>query len=476
MIFLRFYQEQLAQVSYLIGCGQTGEALVVDPNRDIEQYIKAADRAGLKITAVTETHIHADFVSGVRELAQRTGAKPYLSDAGDRDWKYTWAGPANAGLLNEGSQLRIGNIKIEALHTPGHTPEHMSFMVTDGAVADSPMGVVTGDFLFVGDVGRPDLLEKAARVRGASERSAKDQFASVQRFRSMPDHLQVWPGHGAGSACGKAMSAVPQSTIGYEKLFNWAFQIPEEPEFIRQVLSGQPDPPRYFGEMKRLNKLGPAILGGLRRPARLPETRLRPLLRDGALVVDLRTAADYAGGHAPGSINIPLNRSFTGWAGWLLPYDRDFYLIVDESTTAAVDAAVRDLALIGLDRIGGFFGSEALVAWKETEGALETVPQVEVPALAASRDRRVVLDVRDDSEWAGGHLPGARHIPLGRLPDRLDEIPRDGDLVVHCQSGSRSSIAASLLLAGGFTRLATLTPGYAGWLSAGMPVERSSTP
>jgi hydroxyacylglutathione hydrolase len=338
------------------------------------------------------------------------------------------------------------------------------------------MGVVTGDFLFVGDVGRPDLLEKAARVAGASESSAKAQFASVQRFRSMPDHLQVWPGHGAGSACGKAMSAVPQSTIGYEKLFNWAFQIPDEAEFVRQVLSGQPDPPRYFGEMKRLNKLGPAILGGLRRPARLPETRLRPLLREGALVVDLRTAADFAGGHAPGSINIPLNRSFTAWAGWLLPYDKDFYLIVDESTTAAVDAAVRDLALIGLDRIGGYFGSEALAAWKETEGPLATVPQVGVEVLAGPRDGRVVLDVRDDSEWAGGHVPGATHIPLGRLPDRLDEIPRDREIVVHCQGGSRSAIAASLLLAGGFTRLANLTPGYAGWLSAGMPVERSSTP
>jgi hydroxyacylglutathione hydrolase len=476
MIFLRFYQEQLAQVSYLIGCGQTGEALVVDPNRDVEQYIKAADRAGLKISAVTETHIHADFVSGVRELAQRTGAKPYLSDAGDRDWKYTWAGTGNAGLLTEGAVLRIGNIKIEALHTPGHTPEHLSFLVTDGAVADSPMGVATGDFLFVGDVGRPDLLEKAARVSGASERSAKDQFASVQRFRSMPDHLQVWPGHGAGSACGKAMSAVPQSTIGYEKRFNWAFQVPDETDFVREVLSGQPDPPRYFGEMKRLNKLGPAILGGLRRPARLPETRLRPLLRDGGLVVDLRTAADFAGGHAPGSINIPLNRSFTGWAGWLLPYDRDFYLVVDESTTATVDAAVRDLALIGLDRIGGYFGSEALAVWAETEGPLETVPQVGIAALASSGDRRIVLDVRDDSEWAGGHLPGARHIPLGRLPERLGELPRDGDFVVHCQSGGRSSIAASLLLAGGFARLANLTPGFAGWLSAGMPVERSSTP
>ena len=196
----------------------------------------------------------------------------------------------------------------------------MSFMVTDGAVADSPMGVVTGDFLFVGDVGRPDLLEKAARVSGASELFRQ---GPVRQRPAFPLDAGSPPGL-ARSRCGLGvrqgqLSAVPQSTMGYEKLFNWAFQIPEEAEFIRQVLSGQPDPPRYFGEMKRLNKLGPAILGGLRRPARLPETRLRPLLRDGALVVDLRTAADFAGGHAPGSINIPLNRSFTGWAGWLLP-------------------------------------------------------------------------------------------------------------------------------------------------------------
>lgn len=261
--------------------------------------------------------------------------------------------------------------------------------------------------------------------------------------------------------------------MGYEKLFNWAFQVSDESDFVRQVLDGQPDPPRYFAEMKRLNKLGPAILGGLRRPVRLPEARLHSLLRDGALVVDLRTAAEFAGGHAPGSLNIPLNRSFTTWAGWLLPYDRDFYVIVGDGADHALGDAVQDLAMIGLDRIGGYFGSEALQAWVEAEGPLAVVPQIGVAELAAKREGRTVLDVRDHSEWREGHLAGARHIPLGRLPERLSEVPRDADLVIHCQSGARSSIAASVLLANGFRRLANLTQGFSGWQSAGMPVDRS---
>ena len=472
MIFQRFYDDQLAQASYLIGCATSGEAVVIDPSRSIERYIAGADRAGLKITAVTETHIHADFVSGVRELAHRTGARVFLSDAGDPEWKYTWAPLARAELLTDGSVLSIGKIRIDVLHTPGHTPEHLSFVVTDTAVASSPMGVVTGDFVFVGDVGRPDLLEKAAQIRGASERSARALFASLQRFRAMPDHLKIWPGHGAGSACGKGMSAVPQSTVGYEKMFNWAFQVSDEQEFVRQVLEGQPDPPRYFAEMKRLNKLGPAILGGLRRPIRIPETRLKSLLDDGAVVVDLRTAA-FAAGHAPGSLNIPLNRSFTGWAGWLLPYDRDFYLIGGDERGQALEDAVQALAMIGLDRIAGYFGSDALQAWVQAEGSLATVPQMGVADLATQLDGHLVLDVRDAAEWQAGHLPGARHIPLGRLQERLDEIPRDANLVVHCQGGSRSAIASSLLLASGYRRLANLTPGFSGWQSAGMPVDHS---
>ncbi|MGH7702506.1 MAG: MBL fold metallo-hydrolase [Gemmatimonadales bacterium] len=474
MILTRFYDEKLAQASYLVGCGRTGEALVVDPTRQVEQYIGRADQDGLKITAVTETHIHADFVSGARELADRSGARLYLSDAGEEPWKYTYAKSAGATLLQHGSRFSVGNIQLEVVHTPGHTPEHLSFLVTDTAGATSPMGLFTGDFVFVGDVGRPDLLEKAARVTGASELSARNLFRSLQQFRRLPDHLQLWPGHGAGSACGKGLSAVPQSTVGYEKLFNWALGIAEEDEFVRQVLAGQPEPPKYFAEMKRINQLGPPVLGGFRRPVRLPEGRLRRLLEDGALVVDTRAAVAFGAGHIPGTISLTLNKAFPGWAGWLLPYDRDFYLIVDDNAPTAIDEAVRDLALIGLDRIGGFFGGEIIDTWAATEGALEVVPQITVAELAerSSVGGLTVVDVRNATEWEEGHLPGARHIPLGYVLDSLDQIPRDRPVVVHCQTGARSAIAVGLLQARGWRNAINFGAGFAGWQADGLPVER----
>ena len=475
MILSRFYDEKLAQASYLFGCSHAGEALIIDPNRDIEQYVSAGQRAGLRITAVTETHIHADFASGARELAQRTGARLLLSDEGTADWKYHFAAAAGATLLHHHDRFSVGKLGIEALHTPGHTPEHLSFLVTDTAVGDQPMGIVTGDFVFVGDVGRPDLLEKAAHVQGNAEQAARILFRSLDLFRGLPDHLQVWPGHGAGSACGKGLSAMPQSTVGYEKLFNWAFQIRDEAEFVREVLAGQPEPPRYFAEMKRLNKVGPAILGGFQRPRRLPDAELQRLLDSKTIVVDTRPAAEFAAGHVPGTINIPLNRSFTNWAGWLLPYDGPFYLIVDDRTAQPLDEAVRDLAMIGLDQVGGYFGTEVIRAVAASGRRLGTVTQ----ALPAEVHRSngggsgtpLILDVRNASEWEAGHLPHATHIPLGYLPERLGELPRDRDIVVHCQGGGRSAIAASILLANGFSRVVNLGPGFGGWQAAGLPVE-----
>jgi hydroxyacylglutathione hydrolase len=211
MILKRFYDEKLAQASYLLGCGATGEALVVDPNRDVQQYIDAAAAEDLRLTHVTETHIHADFVSGTNELAARTGARAYLSDEGGRDWSYAFAGAIDAVLLRDGHEFRVGNIRVRVMHTPGHTPEHLSFVVTDTAGADQPMGVFTGDFVFVGDVGRPDLLEKAAGVTGTMEAGARQLFDSIQRIRTLPDFVQLWPGHGAGSACGKSLGAVPST-------------------------------------------------------------------------------------------------------------------------------------------------------------------------------------------------------------------------------------------------------------------------
>jgi hydroxyacylglutathione hydrolase len=478
MLMKRFYDEKLAQASYLIGCSATGEALVVDANRDVDQYIQAAEQEGLRIAHVTETHIHADFISGSRELAARAGARLYLSDEGDADWKYGFARDAGAVLLKDGDSFMVGRIRIDVLHTPGHTPEHLTFLVTDTASADRPMGALTGDFVFVSDVGRPDLLERAAHVAGSMEASARTLFRSLQRFKELPDYLQLWPGHGAGSACGKALGAVPQTTLGYERLFNWGFTATNEEEFVRQVLAGQPEPPAYFAEMKRINREGPPVLHGLRRPERLAEAQLAPLLEQRALVIDTRHAADYALGHIPGTLNIPLNRSFPTWAGWLIPYDRDVYLIVNDECAHCVDEVRHGLATIGLDRIAGYFGSEVVAAWLARGRMLGTVPQMGISELArASAEGRVaILDVRGHAEWEAGHIPGVPNIPLGHLAHRADELPRDRTLVVHCQGGTRSAIAASLLLARGFTNVVNLAGGFAGWQAAGYPVEHGDRP
>ena len=271
MIFKRFFDPRLAQSSYLLGCSSTREALIVDPNRDIDRYFEAAAQDGLRVAHVTETHIHADFVSGARELAQRAGARLYLSAAGGPDWQYRYAAEARATAMNDGDSITVGRIEVRALHLPGHTPEHLVFLITDTEVAGEPMGALTGDFLFVGDVGRPDLLERAVGTRGTMETSARQLYHSLQRFREFSDYLQIWPGHGAGSACGKSLSAVPQSTLGYEKRFNWAFGVQNENDFVRAVLAGQPDPPRYFAQMKRMNLEGPRLLGQLPPTPRLAE-------------------------------------------------------------------------------------------------------------------------------------------------------------------------------------------------------------
>jgi hydroxyacylglutathione hydrolase len=473
MLLKRFYDDKLAQASYLAGCQATGEALVVDPNRDVECYVHAAEQEGLRITHVTETHIHADYVSGTRELAKRTGAQVYLSDEGDADWKYEFGIGEGATPLKDGDSFKVGNMLIEALHTPGHTPEHMSFLLTDTAGANEPMGVFTGDFVFVGDVGRPDLLERAAGYQDTMEGAARTLFDSLERFRELPDYLQLWPGHGAGSACGKSLGAVPQSTLGYERRFNWAFSLEEEAGFVDAVLAGQPEPPKYFAEMKRINKEGPRILGGYRRPERLPESRLPDLLSSGALVVDTRKIEDFAAGHVPGAINIPLDNSFTTWAGWLIPYDREFYLIVEQE--AGMDEAARDLMLIGLDRIGGYFGSAAIRTWEEDGGKLGTTAEISSEELAERMNAGdvAVIDLRGLAEWEAFHIPGVANIPLGYLSERLDELPRDGTVVLHCQEGWRSGIGASLLHARGISNVANLKGGIRAWVADGNPVDRS---
>ena len=472
MFLKRFFEPKLAQASYMIGCARAREAIVIDPNRDIDPYLRAAEAEGVRIAHVTETHIHADFLSGSRELAARTGAALYLSDEGDAEWKYAFARDRGVRLIRNGDRIEVGNVLIEALHTPGHTPEHLTFLVTDRAGATEPIGAATGDFIFAGDVGRPDLLERAANFKGTMEAAARTLYASLQRFAAdRPDWLQLWPGHGAGSACGKGISAIPHTTLGYERRFNWAFQTAGEGDFVKQVLAGQPEPPKYFAEMKRLNKTGPLILNGFRRPPQLDLEALKNRLADGAPVIDTRPASAYAVGHVPGTINIPLDSSFTTWAGWLIPYTRDFYLIAGGTAGLDVDQSVRDLAMIGLDRVAGFWTGDAIDRWAESGHPLGTIPQIAVGDLRESLRHQAVtvIDVRSQTEWDAGRIDGARHIPLGYLADRLDEIPRAKPVVVQCAAGGRSSIAASVLRAHGLEQVINLAGGIGEWRQAGLP-------
>jgi hydroxyacylglutathione hydrolase len=346
MLLKYFYDAKIAHASYMVGCQATGEAVVIDPARDIQPYLEAASENGMKIIAAAETHIHADFLSGSRELAEQTGAKLYLSDEGDESWKYEFVDKYAHQLVKDEDTFKLGYIKFEVMHSPGHTPEHLSFIVTDTAGADKPMGIFTGDFVFVGDIGRPDLLEAAAGIKGTAEPGARQMFESLKRFKQLPDYMQIWPAHGAGSACGKALGAIPSSTVGYEKLFNWAFGYEDEAAFVKALLSGQPEPPKYFAMMKKLNKVArPVLKDGLPQPPRLELAQLQEALAQGAAVIDTRSADEFAAGHLPGTINIPEDNAFTNWAGWMLGYEQPFYLIGSEST---VRQAVHDLVYIGL--------------------------------------------------------------------------------------------------------------------------------
>jgi hydroxyacylglutathione hydrolase len=467
MLLERIYDDSLAQASYLIACQETGTAIVVDPNRDIDHYIDAAARHSLRLELVTETHIHADFVSGARDLARASGAQLLLSAEGGSDWQYAFARAENARLLSHGDTIDVGHVRIDVRHTPGHTPEHLSFVVTDRQSSDRPVGMLSGDFIFVGDVGRPDLLERAANVHGTMDRLARQLFQSLRATRDLPDFLQLWPGHGEGSACGKALGAMPSSTLGYERLVNWAFQIENEDEFVREVLAGQPEPPKYFARMKTINRDGPPAAPVTDDLPEFDLAHLEQATHDGATIVDVRTSAEFAEGHIPSTLHVPVGTSFTTWAGTLIPYDRDIVLIA--GTTDRIGAALRLLKLVGHDRVIGWGDAELFEKWRRHWGPLATVNRVGFAELPAN-NHRLVIDVRGESEWNAGHMPNAKHLFLGDLAELARDIPRDTPIALHCQGGTRASIAASVLQAEGFTNVASVTGGFREWKAAGLPV------
>ncbi|MDZ7717417.1 MAG: MBL fold metallo-hydrolase [Balneolaceae bacterium] len=446
MYFKQFFDNKLAQYSYLIGCQANGTALIIDPMRDIDQYIDAAADENLSIVAAADTHIHADYISGLREFAER-GVKVYASDEGDKDWKYEWLinSKYDYELLNDGDTFKIGNITFKAWHTPGHTPEHMSYYITDGAAADEPMGIATGDFVFVGDVGRPDLLESAAGQKDVMEPSARTLFKSVEEFKSVPEYMQVWPGHGAGSACGKALGAIPESTVGYELRYNNSLKsASSEESFVKFILEGQPEPPLYFARMKRDNKLGPAVTGGLPQPKRLTLKELQNVTqKEDAVLLDTRNREDFALGFISGSLLSPLNKQFNTVAGSYITEDEEIYLVVEEHL---VTEAVRDLYRIGYDKIEGFVTPKDLVMYSEQGvGKLEKVDVRTFDGLDTAETNSLILDVRKASEYQEGHIDGAMNIAHTRLLTKLNEIPKGKKIYVHCQVGGRSAVAAALL-------------------------------
>lgn len=472
MYFRQIFDPGLAQYAYLVGCQQTGEALVIDPERDVDRYVRIARDEGLRIVAAAETHIHADFLSGARELAERHGVKLYLSGEGGPDWKYEWAGAGNHDVrfLKDGDVFEVGNIRIQALYTPGHTPEHISFLVTDlGGGAAEPMGIVSGDFVFVGDLGRPDLLETAAGVAGAREPSARRLYESARRFLALDDHLQVWPGHGAGSACGKALGAVPQSTVGYERRFNAALAFDSEGDFVRAVLEGQPEPPLYFARMKELNRSGPPLLGELPSPRRCTAAELARFgsEKDAAIVDTRGDRAGFMAAHLPGSVYAPLGIDFAMVVGSYLAPSAKIYLVVDD---AHLDEAVRALVRIGYDRVEGYAEPAALAGADVASGA---IPRIDFPDLDVDFDVGGVtlLDVRTAAEFAAGRLPGAINVAHTRLAERLDEVPRDRPVLTYCRSGNRASSAASLLRGAGYdvTLVDGLLARWPGWRRQGAP-------
>ncbi|QDU90331.1 Beta-lactamase hydrolase-like protein [Pirellulimonas nuda] len=466
MLLKYFYDKPLAHASYMVGCQKSGEAIVVDPGRDVSPYLEAAKAEGLRIVAATETHIHADFVSGSRELADRVGAKLYLSDTGPSDWKYAPASGCDITLLKDGDAFYVGKVKLEVLHTPGHTPESISLVLTDeGGGANAPMGVFTGDFVFVGSVGRPDLLETAAGVVGSAEVGARQLYESTLRFRTLPDHLQVWPAHGAGSACGKGLGAIPSSTVGYEKLFNPALQYRDEQAFVDYILADQPETPFYFAVMKRVNKQGPQLTEKLPPVEAIPTDRLAAVAAR-EIVLDTRPSGDFAQAHAPGTINVPAS-NLVQWAGFFVDYDKPVYLIADEST---LGDRLRSLRSIGIDNVGGYFDAGAVGnAGLRTESYPSATP-------AQLRDKIeggevTLVDVRAATEYQAGHIAEAEHHFLGKLMRNIDAVTRDKPVVAQCLAGGRSAIAASILQRAGF-EVVNMQGGYRAWVDDGLPTVR----
>ncbi len=464
MFFQHVYDKSLAQASYFIGCQKAGVAMVIDPKRDVDTYLEIAKQNNMKITHIAETHIHADFLSGARELAALTGGKLYLSDEGGEGWQYEFKHEG----VKHGDIIKVGNLKFEVLHTPGHTPESISFLLTDTPASDKPVMIFTGDFVFVGDIGRPDLLEKAAGFAGTKEAGAKEMYNSIRKFNDLADYIQVWPGHGAGSACGKALGAVPSTTVGYEKVRNWALQYEnDEPGFVKYLLEDQPEPPKYFAMMKKLNKVDRPLLTEVPKLNKLSRESFKAAMGKGIKIIDTRLKTEFAEGFIPGSINIQGNNAFATWMGWFLTYDEPFILVADESKH---DDLVRKLMRIGLDNIYGYIPD--VMIWMDLGNKLEKSNVISLDEFKEIQktNHTQIVDLRGAAEYKAGHIKGTENVFIGTLEKNLDKIKKDQSVVIHCQSGDRAAIGYSLLRKHGFKNVKNYSGSINEWVNAGNPV------
>jgi glyoxylase-like metal-dependent hydrolase (beta-lactamase superfamily II)/rhodanese-related sulfurtransferase len=456
MYFKQFYLGCLAHASYMIG--SNGEAAVVDPRRDVDSYIDEARAQGLVIKHVIETHLHADFVSGHQELAHRTGAKIYFGAKAGAKFEHV--------PVREGDEIRMGDVVLRFLETPGHTPESVSILVIDRSASDIPKAVLTGDTLFIGDVGRPDLLG----ARMSAQELAGMLYDSLHgKLLALPDSVEVYPAHGAGSLCGRNISSETSSTIGQQRRFNYALKPMLKEEFIRMMTTDLPEAPAYFSRDVAINRDGAPELAKLPDPVALRAHDVDALRKKGAVVLDTRPAAQYGAGHVPGSLHIGLSGQFASWAGALISPQVPIVLVSEEEDQ--VREARTRLARVGIENVAGYLAG-GILEWDRAGLPLATMEQMSVEELDARirEGRAKVVDVRRPAEWQAGHIAGALHAPLNTLADGAAALPKDQPLAVICAGGFRSSIATSVLEQQGFTKITNVVGGMAAWRNANLEV------
>ncbi|MEZ5334600.1 MAG: rhodanese-like domain-containing protein [Methanolobus sp.] len=455
MLIQQIFTEKIAHSSYIVAGDKN--CAIIDPRRDIEIYIEMTRELGVKITHILETHLHADFISGHIDLAHRTGAPIYAPESANCDFEYI--------PLVEGNSFSIENIKFDILETPGHTPEHISYVVTDTSRGEEPVALFCGDTMFVGDVGRPDLFP------GRAEELASKLYDTLnEKLLKLPDFCEIYPAHGAGSLCGRAMASKRSSTLGYEKKFNYALKIKSREEFIESLTTNMPDAPDHFSRCTDINRTGPEETKNIPLPEAFDNSRFREKMSE-KTVLDVRSFEAFGGQHIPLSYNIDINSNFPTYAGWLLPPDKDI-LIVADNYPQAFNACVQ-LHRVGHDRVSGYL-EEGMYGWV-TEGLTANhVPQVsseELHKRIKDGDRVTILDVRAASEYEDFHIEGAVNIPVHELRERHTELEPDKEIIIICGSGHRSSMGCSLLLQKGFTSVTNAAGGMTGYAAAGYGPE-----